>query len=142
LREEGTIMLGEMIGETHTKRIVRRVISAEGAVPVKIEVSFEDSGNLLGIDTTGFGSYCVTPRPDGMFYLEGQGVGRTGDGEMVAWKGSALGRLTGGGAISQRGTLYFQTPSQRLARLNSVPVVFEHEVDPNGEGHGRFWEWK
>ncbi len=135
-------MLGEMIGETHSRRIVRRVIPAEGAVPVKIEVSMDDSGKLLGVDTTGFASYCATPRPDGMLYAEGQGVVTTKDGEMAAWKGSGLGRLTGGGAVSYRGVLYFQTPSQRLARLNSVPVVFEYEADANGEGHGRYWEWR
>jgi hypothetical protein len=135
-------MLGEMIGESRGRRIVRRVMPGEGAAPVKIEVSIEDSGKLLGMDTTGFGTYCATFRPDGMLHGEGQGVVATKDGEMAAWKASALGRLTGGGAVSYRGILYYQTPSQKLARLNSVPVVFEYEVNANGESHAKFWEWK
>ena len=135
-------MLGEMIGESRGKRVVRRVIPAEGIVPVRIEVSIEDSGKLLGIDTTGFGSYCATPRADGMLLGEGQGVVTTRDGEMVTWKGSGLGKLSPGGAISYRGILYYQTASQKLARLNSAPAVFEYDIDPSGETHVKQWEWK
>ena len=43
-------MLGEKISETKGKRLVRRVLSVD---PPTAEVSFEDSGNTLGIATTG-----------------------------------------------------------------------------------------
>jgi len=49
-------MLGEQIGETKGRRLVRRVVSID---PPTAEVSFEDTGQMLGIPTTGMGP---TPR--------------------------------------------------------------------------------
>ena len=46
-------MIGEQIGETKGKRTVRRVISV---APPTAEVSFEDSGHMLGVPTTGMGT--------------------------------------------------------------------------------------
>jgi len=58
--QEACPMLGEMIGETCGKRIVRRVLSSD---PVKVEVTFEDAGKMLGIGVNGFGTYCSQVRP-------------------------------------------------------------------------------
>jgi len=132
-------MLGELLSETRGKRIVRRVLSTE---PPKAEVSFEESGMTLGVATTGFGTYCAVVRSDGTTYGEGEGLTMTQDGEMVTWKGSGLGTFKEGGALSYRGILYFRTASQKLARLNAVPGVFEYEVDPQGNTHTKIWEWK
>ena len=44
--------------------------------------------------------------------------------------------------VSWRGALYVQTASPKLARLNSVALVYEYEVDENGNAHGKAWEWK
>jgi len=132
-------MLGELLSETRGKRIVRRVLSTE---PPKAEVSFEDSGKILGVDSTGYGTYCATVRPDGTIYGEGEGLITTQDGEMATWKGSGLGRFKERGAVSYRGILYFRTASQKLARLNTVAGVFEFEVDPQGNTQTKTWEWK
>lgn len=132
-------MLGELIGEGRGKRILRRTLSAE---PLKIEVSFEDAGRILGSDYTGFGTYWSEVRSDGTLYGEGEGAYLTGEGEFVSWRGSGLGRLREGGAVSYRGMLYFRTPSQKLARLNTVGGVFEYEVDAEGITHQKTWEWK
>jgi hypothetical protein len=132
-------MLGELVGETTGKRIVRRVLSTD---PLRVEVSFEDSGKVLGVTTTGFGTYISVARPDGSVYGEGEGAFMTQDGELVSWKGSGLGRFKEKGAVSYRGILYHQTASQKLGRLNTVPTVFEYEIDPEGKTHAKFWEWK
>lgn len=132
-------MLGEQIGESKGKRIVRRVLSAE---PPTAEVSFEDSGTMLGVATTGFGTYTSSVRPDGTAYGEGQGAMMTPDGDMITWKGSGLGKFGPGGSISYRGILYYRTASQKLARLNSTCGVFEYEVDPSGATATKVWEWK
>src|SRR5206468_10893273 len=76
----GNAMLGELLGESTGKRIVRRVLSTE---PPKVEVSFEDSGKMLGTDITGFGTYSSVVRSDGSIYGEGEGVNVTNDGEMI-----------------------------------------------------------
>ena len=132
-------MLGEQIGESTGKRIVRRVLSSD---PPTAEVSFEDSGNMLGVAASGFGTYTSSVRPDGTAYGEGQGVMMTADGEMITWKGSGLGKFGPGGALSYRGMLYYQTASQKLARLNNACGVFEYEVDPSGSTTTKVWEWK
>jgi hypothetical protein len=132
-------MLGEVIGETRGKRIVRRMLSSN---PVKVEVTFEDSGKMLGIDVNGFGTYNSEVRADGSIYGEGEGAYVTADGEMLSWKGSGLGKFGERGAVSYRGILYYRTPSQKLARLNTVCGVFEYEVDADGETHTKIWEWK
>ena len=132
-------MLGDVIGETKGKRIVRRVLSTE---PPTAEVSFEDSGNMLGVASNGFGTYTSSVRPDGTAYGEGEGVTMTADGEMITWKGSGLGKFGPGGALSYRGMLFFQTASQKLARLNNMCGAFEYEVDPSGSTTSKIWEWK
>ena len=132
-------MLGELLGKTTGKRVVRRVLSAE---PPKVEVSFEDSGKMLGVGVTGFGTYSSVIRPDGTIYGEGEGIMITQDGEMISWKGSGLGKFKERGAVSYRGILYYRTASQKLARLNTAPGVFEYEVDSGGKTQSKVWEWK
>lgn len=132
-------MLGELIGETTGKRIVRRVLSSD---PPKVEVSFEESGKILGKKTTGFGTYASVVRPDRSLFGEGEGMLITQDGEMVSWKGSGLGKLKEDGSVSYRGILYFRTAAEKMARLNAAPGVFEYEVDPEGRTRTKIWEWK
>ena len=132
-------MLGDVVSETTGKRIVRRVISSD---PPKVEVSFEDSGSMLGVATTGFGTYESVVRPDGSIYGEGHGVTNTADGELVTWQGSGLGKFGADGAVSYRGILYFRTASQKLAQLNAEPGVFEYQVDSSGNTHSKVWAWK
>jgi hypothetical protein len=131
-------MLGSVISETTGKRIVRRVL---GTDPPKVEVSFEDRSTMLGVATTGFGTYTSVVRADSSIYGEGEGLTMTQDGEVVAWKGSGQGKLGPGGSLSYSGILYFQTASQKLAQLNSAPGVFEYEVDPSGNTHSKVWAW-
>jgi hypothetical protein len=132
-------MLGELLGETTGKRIVRRVLSTE---PPTVEVSFEDIGKMLGVATTGFGTYTAVIRADGSIVGEGAGGTTTQDGEAITWKGSGLGMFKEHGAISYRGILYYQTTCEKLARLNTVAGIFEYEVDPQGNTHTKVWEWK
>ncbi len=132
-------MLGEQIGETKGKRIVRRVISTD---PSTVEVSFEDSGHMFGVPTTGMGTYTSVIRQDGSIYGQGEGITMTQDGEGITWKGTGLGKFGPDGAISYRGMLFFRTDSQKLARLNNACGAFEYEVDPSGSTIAKFWEWK
>jgi hypothetical protein len=132
-------MLGDLLGENTGKRIVRRVLEVN---PPTVEVTFEETGKWLGVATTGLGTYTSVIRPDGTFFGEGQGLIITADGEGVAWKGSGQGKPGQGGSISYRGILYFQTTSQKLARLNAAPGVFEYEIDPEGKTRTKVWEWK
>jgi hypothetical protein len=132
-------MLGELIGETTGKRTLRKVLSVE---PPNVEVTFEEGGKMLGVNTSGFGTYSSVVRNDGTMYGEGQGVIMTQDGDMISWKGSGVGKFKDKGAVSFRGILYYRTASQKLARLNNATGVFEHDVDSEGKTTTKVWEWK
>ena len=133
-------MLGEMIGESHGKRTARRVLAASPGF--KVEVSFEESGKILGVEGTGIVTYWSEGRPDGSLYGEGQGVFITQTGETATWKGQGVGTIKPGGAVGYRGAVYYSTAAPKLTRLNTVAVVFEFEVDANGNTHSKYWEWK
>jgi hypothetical protein len=132
-------MIGEQIGETRGKRIVRRVLSTE---PPTVEVTFEDSGQMFGVSTTGMGTYTSVISPDGSISGQGEGINMTPDGEGITWKGTGLGKFGEGGAVSYRGMLFFKTNSQKLAQFNNVCGAFEYEVDASGNTVSKIWEWK
>jgi hypothetical protein len=132
-------MLGDQIGESSGKRLVRRVLSVD---PVNVEVSFEDTGTMLGVPCNGTGTYTSTVRPDGSIYGEGQGVVFTQDGDGISWTGTGLGSFGAGGSVSYRGMLYYRTDSQKMSRMNNMAVAFEFDVDGAGNTSSKMWEWK
>jgi hypothetical protein len=134
-------MLGEQIGETKGRSLVRRVISID---PPTAEVSFEDTGQLLGTPTTGMGTYTSVVRPDGSIFGHGQGMSLTNDGEAITWTGTGLGKFGPGGSVSYRGMLFLHNTSAnpKLAALNNTCAAFEYEVDPSGSTVSKMWEWK
>ena len=132
-------MLGPQIGETKGRRLVRRVISIN---PPTAEVSFEDTGQMLGIPTTGMGTYTSVIHPDGSVHGHGQGLSLTQDGEAITWTGTGVGKFGAGGAISYRGMLFFQTAAPKLASVNNACGAFEYEVAADGTTVSKIWEWK
>lgn len=134
-------MLGEILGEIQGRITGSRVLPSEGPTP-KIESSYQGSGKILGVEVTDMGTYWSIFRADGLLYGEGQGVVMTRDGEIATWKGHGLGRFRGhSSAVSWRGSVLFQTSSQKLARLASVATIFEYEVDEDGNTYEKIWEW-
>jgi hypothetical protein len=141
---EERIMLGEKLGEFQGKITGQRVLPPDGSGP-KVETSFEISGTILGIQATMMGTYWATVRPDGTLYGECpmQGIIMTQGGEVGTWTAAGVGRFTGqGAAVSYRGAIYFQTVPTQLAHLNQVAVLYEWEVDAQGNAKTPFWEWK
>jgi hypothetical protein len=134
-------MLGEKIGEESGKVTGRRVLPSEGAGP-KMETSFEAAGTLLGVAERGNGTYWAVLRPDGILYGEGQGVVMGAGGEVATWTGQGVGTIKKDGAVSYRGSIYYQSPSPKWARLNSVAGVFEYEVDAQGNTRSQLYQWK
>ena len=132
-------MIGEQIGESKGKRVVRRVISVD---PPTAEVSFEDHGQMLGISTTGMGTYTSVVSPDGSIFGHGQGMNTTNDGEAIVWTATGSGKFGPGGSVSYRGMLFFKTASKKLAQLNNACGAFEYEVDGAGNTVSKIWEWK
>ena len=134
-------MLGEKIAEHSGKITGQRVLPSEGGAP-EVETSFQASERILGVAATTLATYRASLRPDGLLQGEGQGVVMGSGGEMATWTGQGVGRFVGGGAISYRGAIFYQTSSARWSRLNGIAAVFEYEVDAEGNTRGGFWEWK
>ncbi len=135
-------MLGEQIGEMSGQVTGMRVLPDEGAGS-KVEVSWQTSGTLLGAHMSAIATTVSVTRLNGTLFGEGQGVAMTDKGEAVTWRAQGVGRFTGHGmAVSWRGALYYQTTSERLARLNSIAGVYEFEVDQNGKTTDKIYEWK
>jgi len=131
-------MLGELIYEGSGKRNVRRVVSID---PVQLEVTFEGSGKMHGLDVMEIGTYHTMIRSDGTLYGEGQGVIMSADGDLVTWKGTGTGSVKAG-TVSYRGSISYHTASPKLARLNTVAGVFEFESGQDGSTQAKVWEWK
>src|SRR6185437_7473451 len=95
LGEREYCMLGEQIGQTTGKRLVRRVLSTN---PLTVEVSFEDSGALFGVAVSGIGTYTSVASADGSLHGSGQGMEMTADGESATWTGTGVGKFGPGGS--------------------------------------------
>ncbi len=134
--------LGDQLGEASGKVSGTRVLASEGQ-HVKLEVSFQGRGTMLGKEIADYGTYWQTVRSGGELYGEGDVVWLTNDGESIRWWGFGVGRPTGSppaGHFAVSGSA--QTESQRFIRLNSVATVFEYDVDEEGNYHWTMWEWK
>ena len=137
-------MLGDVICEERGKLSGLRVLSHEGTGP-KVEVSFQATGKILGVDASDIGTYWTIVRQhgNGVMYGQGDGVLMTQGGEMVTWSGNGVGRFTGqGSGVSFRGVVYYQTASERFSRLNGLAAVYEYETDAAGNVGLKVWEWK
>ena len=115
---------------------------------LKLKLSFAMQGKYKGAEGTDVGTYTSVLREGGVIYGKGQGIVTTRDRhEMATWTGRGIGRFTGSGKISFRGSLFFQTPSAakeggKLSFLNNLVGVFEYEVDEMGNCSSKVWEWK
>ena len=132
-------MIGEQIGETKGKRLVRRVTSTD---PTTVEVTFEDSGQMLGVATKGLGTYTSVVGTDGSISGEGQGLTLTDEGDAITWTAKGFGKFGPESSTSYRGMLFFKTASQKLARLNNMCAAFEYDIDGSGNTVSKMWEWK
>jgi hypothetical protein len=136
--------LGELISEEGGKITGQRVLDVQ--VP-KMETSFVMEGNYKGTSCTDIGTYTSVLREGGVLQGEGQGIITTKDGkEMATWTGQGIGRFTGPGKVSFRGSLFLKTPltseGGKLSYLNNIMGVFEYEVDELGNCSVKTWEWK
>lgn len=132
-------MLVDMMGELRGKITGNRVLSVE-CCP-KIESSFQEIGKILDVEVTDIGTFWAIIKEDGRLHGEGQGVLTTSDGEIVTWTGKGLGKMKEKGA-DWKASIFYDTTSQKLARLNSIIGLVEFTIDEEGNAQKKVWEWK
>jgi hypothetical protein len=136
-------MVGDKLYDITGKVTGQRVLAGDGPGQVKLEVSFEGTGSVFGVDALEFGTYVAHMKAPGVLLGQGQGLSLTREGDAVTWQGTGIGKPTGKGmAASWRGGIIYSTQSQKLARRNGTAAVFEWDVDEHGNAKGVTWEWK
>jgi hypothetical protein len=135
-------MLGEMLGESSGRLSSVRVLPTEGQ-EIRVEVSFQGRGSLLGETITDMGTYWQTIRLGGVLYGEGHVLMMTQGGDIADWTGFGVGTPTGPAPAASYGVCgSFRTAPQKLARLRRVATATEYDVQADGSYHWRLWEWK
>ncbi|MBI2170930.1 MAG: hypothetical protein HYU30_02755 [Chloroflexi bacterium] len=136
-------MLGEKIGEEHGKITGTRILQGDDYRYLKMEMSFQASGTLLGQQAMDMGTFTAFERVPNQIYGEGRGILLLATGESAIWNGHGVGRMTGQGmAMSFRAAIAYQAGQGKLERLNHVMGMIEFEVDENGNTHAVLHEWK
>lgn len=138
-------MLGEKIGDIQAKTTGVRVVAGDERHDhhgPKMEISFQGSGKVLGVELTDVGTYEACMQAGAFLKGTGQGISMTKDGEVVTWSANGTGKPTGGMGARWRGAIYYQTTCSKLARLNGMCCLFEYDVDEVGNAKGGIYEWK
>ena len=108
----------------------------------KVEATYLGTGKLFGVDYSSIYTGVATPH-GGTFIGEFIGSCTTKDGDIVGVRAHGRGRPTGSGLkASWRGGVIWQASSSRFVRLNTVPGVWELEIDEAGNFQLKVWEWK
>ncbi len=136
-------MLGEKIGDERGKITGTRILQGDDYRYLKMEMSFQASGTLVGQPSMDMGTFTAFERVPGQIYGEGRGIILLTSGESAIWNGHGVGRMTGQGmAMSFRAGVTYQAGQGKMERLNHVVGVVEFEVDAEGNTHTMLWEWK
>jgi hypothetical protein len=134
-------VLGELFGEASGKITGTRVLPSEDG-QIKIEVSFQGQGTLLGQPITDLGTYTQTMRPNGTLYGEGHVLMLAQDGSVADWIGGGVGRQIGAGWKGTYGVFgSFQTATGSLADVAKTANAIEYETEEDGSYRWQAWHW-
>ncbi len=130
--------LGSIKAVTMTK-----VLPANGTNP-RFEVTVPSgNGTLAGVDVQMMATYAGELRADGTIYAEcpNSGVVMAADG-VATFRATGIGTFTEDGGNSFKGMVYFQTSAPSLVSLNGAAVVYNWDVDAEGNAAWELWQWK
>jgi len=135
-------MLGEKVGSISGPTSMQAIPAVDGN-PAFETVASGLSGTLAGTDVTSFATYSAAMRDDGSFYGEcpNSGVIMAADG-VGTFRATGIGSPTDDGGFAFKGVVYFESAAASLSSLNGVAVVYDWNVDANGDASWDLWEWK
>ena len=131
--------LGSIKAVTTTK-----ILPANGTLP-RFEVTVPSgSGTLSGVDIFQMmATYSAEMREDGTLYGECPNAGLVIAADGVAtFTATGIGTFTEDGGATFKGMVYFQTSAPSLASLNGAAVVYNWDVDAEGNAAWELWQWK
>jgi hypothetical protein len=131
--------LGSIKAVTATK-----ALPANGTHP-RFEVTVPSgNGTLAGVDIFQMmATYSAEMREDGTLYGECPNAGLVIAADGVAtFRATGIGTFTEDGGATFKGMAYFQTSAPSLASLNGAAVVYNWDVDAEGNAAWELWQWK
>jgi hypothetical protein len=138
---KGSTMLGDKIGDLRGQNISTRVLPDEGHGP-RMEITDQETGTMYGVQVTSTVTYIGTMRPNGTISGDAVGITMGENGEAATFRGSGVGTFIRPGVTTWRGTLFFETESKKLSKLNGIAALFEYTTDESGKTEGHLFEWK
>ncbi len=70
------------------------------------------------------------------------GFYNTESGMAGAFRGSGNAKLGADGSMVARGSVEYSNPPGKYAKYNGISVVFEFDMDKDGNFSNKGWEWK
>ena len=134
-------MLGDVIHEITGKKVGWRVLPPDGLGP-RMEISYQGTGKILGVETSETGTYTAVARPNGTFFAEAQGISIADNGGIISWTSQGIGTPDGNRMVSYRGVIFFESTSPVFSSLSMITGISEYEVSEDGPLSGRVWAWK
>ena len=121
-----------------------KALPANGALP-RFEVTVPSgSGTLAGADIFQMiATYSAEMREDGTLLGDcpNSGLLIAADG-VATFSATGIGTFTEDGGAIFKGMAYFQTLAPYLASLNGAAVVYNWDVDAEGNAAWELWQWK
>ena len=133
--------LGDLILEEVGQVTGTRVLSTD-ASGTNLELSLQLTGTIRGVPQTTMWTYTTLTRPDGSIYGNGQGVMTTQDGDVIHLIGHGSSGPAVGDTVRFCTMLHPHSTSEKYADLNTIGLVGEYEVAPDGSATNKAWEWK
>ena len=130
-------LLYELKGKTTT-------VTVRDFTPSGARIDYNIQGEVKGkYNANHMATVNILAKPDGTFESESKGIQPTRDGDMIFITTRGRGRSSGPNTVTGEGEVNFQTPSQKLAWLNSTKGQFETTADlATGETKGRVYAKK
>ncbi|MGB0613916.1 MAG: hypothetical protein ACPGN4_07180 [Miltoncostaeaceae bacterium] len=134
-------MLGDKVGSFSGRTAMKPLPAVQG-LPVFETVDAGSVGTIYGVEATSFATFTSTMRADGSWLgeLPNSGVMMAADG-VATFRAHGVGTPTPDGGFSFRGSAFFEAAAPSLSRLNGKAMVWEYEVDAEGNSTWDIWEW-
>ena len=134
-------MPAEKVGSL-TAQTTIKTLPANETYP-RFETSATGGGTLAGGEVQCMATYSAEIRPSGFLYGEcpNAGVIMAADG-VATFRATGTGSFTEDGGASFKGVVYFETTAPSLASLSGAAVVYNWDVDAEGNATWEMWEWK
>lgn len=130
-------MLGDQVYDCKGKVVSMRVLENGNA-----EYTAMVGGMFLGEQFSSTFSWEAMMRPDGSGHGKIRGFFNTESGTAGKYSGNGNGRTLADGSQVHLGALCYDNPPGKFGELNKMAVVYEVNIDREGNFTSKGWAWK